>query len=266
MPSTGQGTDITSIVGFAAVLVILVAAIVAVLFLCTCYGLCKFHSRPVESGLPPTSRRGLIPLPSPIEHTSPAILNAKKKSPSFQNSPLAVDLNVVPHQPIPSAGKPRSLAVNLAPLPQPGQSLQHKSACRQTTAQYVSTQHHVHKVTTRQPSHVSAQSSHVTAQPRRVAALPSLQLHPLHLAPPVQTPIDGPVKTQNLHMTQHSPSKGDQAVGYANCGHDYRRCITPKSASGDISEKRKTPSVDVERSTASAMANHNIMHSYSTEV
>lgn len=227
VPSTsGQDTEITSIIGFAAVLVILVAAIVAVLFLCTCYGLCKLHSQSVESGQPESNliphRTGMIPLPSPREHISPAV-NARTKSPSFQNS---VDLNVI-SEPLPSASMSKPTAINSS----------RKLLC--------------------QPDQSHLLKSETTCQPRHIATLPPLQLLAGHIE---NQHLDCTVEAQNLNIPieRHDLSK---SAGYTN---GYRHSVSPMSASGDVREKRMTQSI--ERNTVSAMACRITKHSYSTEV
>ena len=108
--------EATSIIGFAAVLTILVVAMVAVLLLCICYGFCKFHSRPAMERATvarptPSSRRNSIPLPSPRTpklqsganyqrtptHSTSFLLHSARpfnittKSSSFNNSPITIE-------------------------------------------------------------------------------------------------------------------------------------------------------------------------------
>ena len=117
-PTSGQEA---SIIGFAAVLVILVAAIVIILFLCICYGLCKLHSRPPVSRNVNSRPPSMIPLPSPrtVQPKSPA---KNLKSPSFQNSP---DFYAMTHPPNSTSDV---AVINLAQLP--------VNISRKTTAQY----------------------------------------------------------------------------------------------------------------------------------
>lgn len=251
---SGQGTEITSIIGFAAVLVILVAAILAVLFLCTCYGFCKLHSRPAEDAIPATpnhgSRRGMIPLPSPRE--PPAALNAKKKSPSFQNSPLAVEQVSEPRHLPPtvisrshSPAQVTKIAESAHLLSLVSHTHQHQGSggSQQTSAHYIST----------------------SRKPNRVATLPPLQLHPLHAEPESIESRHfnaGPVETIATLCIGSSVENLNGPVCESSSSRD---CITP--GSGDMLK-----TLHLGQRSASTMAcriadtaNHKISP-YSTEV
>ena len=120
-PSNTPGPQITSIVGFAAVLTILVGAIVAVLLLCICYGLCRLHNRPVEervSSIQPTSssRRNSISLPSPhVPKPQSALhLQLQQRTPTHYNS---FPLPSTSHSTGPPGMKTKSASFNHSPLP-----------------------------------------------------------------------------------------------------------------------------------------------------
>ena len=234
-PISGQDTEVTSIIGFVAVLIILVSAVLAVICLCTCYGVCKLHSQPAEDTTPiPASRRGLIPVPSPgvplppsrppLHGSRPPLqssimppreqprLSAKNKSRSFQNSPYyMVGMNA--STPPPSGGlmpcpplQVRHLAHHIPPSASYDSHLCQRGS-RQTTSHYIPTQFKTYTV----PS----------------------------------TPLAGPVG-----MTQHSDNSAD-VTNVAIGGTDKVCCSTPKT-SGDSQDFGETK------------ANH--VRSYSTEV
>lgn len=247
-PSEGD-TDITSIIGFAAVLIILVGAIVAVLFLCICYGFCKLNTQQVSVNT--THGRGMVPLPSPRTtqplHASPAILRATRKSTSFQNTPLAVALNADSPYPAPAPSSSTIKSPNAVNLAQAPSSYLHHSD-----------QNHVTSKSVAIAQHVSVLSQQHTVTAHRVPV--SLELQSLHNGTPV-TPVAVSLELQSLHVDVPVPLNRPRpdASGPASFP---KHCGTPKSASGDLREDR----------TVSAMAcrmdmnKSKLLHSFSTEV
>lgn len=230
-----QDTEVTSIIGFAAVLVILVAAVLAVIFLCTCYGLCKLHSRPAENRTQGTSdrarRRAMIPLPSPRE--LPATLNAKRKSSSFQNSPLAVDLTPISAPPTVVGMLHSPALIHLARPPPLALRDQQRSDGPQLA----------------------------------IAQTRSLQLHPVHAGP-------GCIEARHFNGLMETTDSSKTVVklnGKLCEGRSSERCITPGSASGDTRQPahlgRTTVSVVTACSIAdTATQNQDKISSYSTQV
>ena len=256
--NAGEDTEVTSIIGFAAVLVILVGAIVAILFVCICYGLCKLHSEPAVNGRHPTNqttpRRNMVPLPSP-RVTQPPVrpLNAKRKSPSFQNSPLAVNLATrqLPLQsstagghghPTPSTST-YSMGSHHPMLQQePQHPLSHHTPLQDIKIIQMDQLPSLHHASPQKTASACQQAPAQYVKPK-LNHVPPLQLQ--QLQPQVDS-ANSPDwdKTQGRHA-QEEPG-----------GH-YRRCATPKSA--DVRKTTASASA-VTRNTVSAM------DAYSTEV
>lgn len=194
-PISGQDTEITSIIGFVAVLIILVAAVLAVICLCTCYGVLKLHSQPTEATATPNSnsRRGLVPLPSPgallppqrllhdprvplppsiIPLQEPPQLSTKNKSPSFQNSPYYI--NALTPPPSGFTPCPPLRVSDLAHIPPSASCDNHlcQRGSRQTTAHHIPTEYSVPSTGMDQYSDNSAEVSNVTVGAVKVLITP----------------------------------------------------------------------------------------------
>lgn len=208
---------------------ILVGAIVAILLLCICYGFCRFHSRPVASETPATAN-SRPPRRSVVPLPSPAPQTRGPYMPGFRSPSFLTS----------------PLAVNL----------NRNSVANQSTPSAMKTYSPIKQL--------------AQVPPMALASLQSGHLPHLVLGKTISqhTCVSDKVKScqPSSALQQRRQSLDGPATRMLPTGYHHNACRTPRSASTEFREKRKTPSalssagsaLEPEGSNVSTMTSKNI--------